>query len=90
MEYQYYKFPNKESVPSLELWPSNVSVYEVGIIKRKDEVMDEWGNEIEPAEYFDGWHINVCFEEKADLDFIQQYRINVSSPDYLWYGQQNK
>jgi hypothetical protein len=87
MEYRYYKFPTKESVPDLKLWPANVSVYEVGYIKKKPEVMDNFGNEIEPAEYLDGWHVNVCFEGEADLNFLEGFRINVKSPNYIWFGQ---
>lgn len=87
MEYRYYKFPNKKSVPDLMLWPSGVNVYEVGYIKKTSEVMDNFGNEIEPAEYYDGWHVNVCFKEGVDLSFIENFRINVKSPDYIWFGQ---
>jgi hypothetical protein len=84
--YKYYKFENKESVPSI--WPDSVNVDEVGLIKETDPVYDENGNVIQPATYKDGWHVNVCYQGDVDLSFIQQYEINVGNPKRIWFGQQ--
>jgi hypothetical protein len=87
MTYKYYKFPNKETARAINQWPSNISIFEIGILKSKPEVMDNFGNEIEPAVYLDGWHVNVCYEGEVNLDFLQEYEINVKSPKYTWFGQ---
>lgn len=85
MEYKYYKFPNKESVPEIKLWPLNISIYEIGLIKKESEITDDWGNEIKPAEYYEGWHINVCYEGTPNLDFVKEFEINVNNPRYRWF-----
>jgi hypothetical protein len=85
MTYKYYKFPNKNLVP--KIWPEGVSVSEVGLIKKINPVYDDHGNIIEPPQYHDGWHVNVCYRDNVNLDFLNEYEITVNNPKQKWFGQ---
>lgn len=85
MTYRYYKFPNKESVPTN--WPTGVSISEIGLIENTEPVYDDRGYEITPATYLDGWHVNVCSQSDINLDFIKEYEITVNTPRRKWFGQ---
>jgi hypothetical protein len=87
LTYKYYKFPNKQAVPSLKSWPNNVSIHHVGKLSNEDGVYDSLGREIQPPTYKEGWHVNVCYQGNANLNFVQQYEINVNNPKHTWYGQ---
>lgn len=87
LNYKYYRFPNKESVPSLKQWPEDVSVNEVGLISNNDGVYDEKGFEIKPPTYKPGWHVNICYQGYVNLNFVQQYEIDVRTPRQIWLGQ---
>lgn len=87
MTYKYYKFPNKESVPPLPMWPKNVSINEIGIIPNNDAVYNEAGIMIEPPTAKSGWHVNVCYDEPVNLDFLKEYEIQVQTPRRTWFGQ---
>lgn len=86
MTYRYYKFPNKETVPTS--WPEGVSISEVGRIGNKDMVYDNEGRTIKPQTYKSGWHVNICYQGDIDLSFISQYEIEVQTPRQVWFGQQ--
>jgi len=88
MNYKYYKFPNKSSMPPLSSWPEGVTIEVVGKIKKNKEVLDDLGNEIKPPVYFNGWHVNVVFQGLVDLSFVQQYEIHVNTPQRIWLGQE--
>jgi hypothetical protein len=85
--YKYYKFPNKESVPPKSEWPSNVNIDDIGLIGNNDGVYDELGQETKPQTYKSGWHVNICYEGEANLDFVKEYEIQVQSPRQIWFGQ---
>lgn len=84
--YKYYKFPSKEYVP--KIWPTNVNISEIGLIKENDAIYDNEGNEIEPIKYKEGWHVNICYQGNADLSGIESFEITVLTPNRLWFGQQ--
>jgi hypothetical protein len=83
--YKYYKFPDKNTVPSF--WPSNVNVHEVGKIFDTYPVYNSLNMEVTPGTYLSGWHVNICFEGELDLSSIQQYEIVVNNPICKWFGQ---
>jgi hypothetical protein len=85
--YKYYKFPNKESVPRAQ-WPANISVHEVGIIRNNDGKYDVYGNVIEEPSNKEGWFVNICHRDGVDLSFVEEYRVNVKTPNCLWAGQE--
>lgn len=85
LTYKYYKFPSKDLIP--KFWPSNVSVSEIGTVRKKN-MYDELGNVISTGSEDPAWHINVCYSGSADLSHIQQYEITVKTPNRLWFGQQ--
>jgi hypothetical protein len=85
--YKYYKFPNKESVPVGDIWPSHVSVHEIGLIPKTTAKYNIDGSVSEPVTYIDGWHVNVCYQEQANLDFIKQYEVEVNNPKCIWMNQ---
>lgn len=87
MTYKYYKFPNKQVVPSRDKWPREVSVEEIGTITNKDGVYDEHGAVIQPPTVKEGWHVNICYQGTINLDFIKQYEIDVITPKRKWMGQ---
>lgn len=87
MTYKYYKFPNKQAVPSHDKWPKEVSVNEIGVITNNDGVYNEYGAEIQSPTLKEGWHVNICYQGQVNLDFIKQYEINVTSPKRKWMGQ---
>jgi hypothetical protein len=87
MTYKYYKFPNKESMPPRIKWPKNASINEIGIMPNNDAVYDEKGIMIVPPTAKSGWHVNVCYQEPIDLDFIKEYEIDVRTPRRTWLGQ---
>lgn len=58
----------------------------------KDIVPRYWPNNVNVSEVglllsHPGWHINVCYQGKADLSHIQEYEITVQTPTQIWYGQ---
>lgn len=85
MIYKYYKFPNKDMVP--KTWPEGVSVSEVGLIKKTEPVYDDRGYVIQPATYYDGWHINICYQGDVNLEFIHDFEVAVNTPRRKWFGQ---
>lgn len=85
--YKYYNFPNKNLVPKPYEWPEGVYYYEVGVIYNQDGIRDQNGITIQAPTSKPGWHVNVCYQKPVNLDFIQQYEINVNSPEYVWSGQ---
>lgn len=85
LTYKYYKFPNKDLVP--KFWPENVSVIEIGPIKKSKSVLDELGNVISPGIEDTAWHVNVCYTGAADLSHIKEYEIFVKTPKTVWFGQ---
>lgn len=85
--YKYYKFPNKETVPSSEQWPQNVTVNEIGIIYNNDGKFNELGELIKPPTPKNGWHVNICYQGDINLEFIKQYEIKINSPICKWFGQ---
>jgi hypothetical protein len=88
MTYKYYKFPNKEAVPPRRLWPKDISINEIGIIINDDGVFDKTGEIIKPPTIKSGWHVNVCYQGKVDLEFIKEYEIQVETPVCTWLGQE--
>jgi hypothetical protein len=88
IKYKYYKFPNKELVPKPGEWPEGVFHYEIGIIYNNDGVYGPGGVVIKPPTPKPGWHVNVCYQGSNNLDFIQQYEINVITPNCIWSGQE--
>jgi hypothetical protein len=83
--YKYYKFPSKELVP--KVWPVNVSINEIGTIYNNDGIYNELGEQIQPPTPKQGWHVNICYQGNINLSHLQQYEINVQSPNHIWYGQ---
>jgi len=87
MTYRYYRFPNKNVVPPLNKWPEGVSVCEVGYLTKDDGIYNELGEEIKPPSVIYGWHINVCYQNNPNLDFVKQFEIFVDTPKRKWLGQ---
>jgi hypothetical protein len=87
IKYKYYKFPNKESVPADNIWPFGVSVHEIGLIPKTAAKYGADGKAIELPTYYEGWHINVCYQGQVNLDFVKQYEIEVNNPKCTWMGQ---
>lgn len=87
IEYKYYKFPSQGDVPNDDEWPIGVNVDQIGKIIDQPGTYDEEGNELTSPTYLDGWHVNVCYQNGADLSFIQEYEIQVNSPVRVWFGQ---
>jgi len=85
MIYKYYKFQDKEAAP--KNWPDGVSVSEVGLIKKTEPVYDDRGYVIQPPTYYDGWHVNICYQGDVDLNFVQEFEVAVSNPRQKWFGQ---
>lgn len=86
MNYRYYKFPNKESMPPFHMWPRDVSITQLGTLYSNETVYDDYGNLIlVPLE---GWHVNICYSGNVNLDFISQYEIQVNTPVRTWFGQE--
>lgn len=85
LTYKYYKFPSKDLIP--KLWPDGVSISIIGQMKSKNDLYDELGNKIYSGPENSYWHVNVCYEGHADLSFVQQYEIQVNTPDRIWFGQ---
>lgn len=86
MKYKYYRFPNKESVPSYNMWPRDVSITQLGILYSGEWVHDNNGNLVPVP--LEGWHVNICYSGNVNLDFITQYEIQVNSPVRTWFGQE--
>lgn len=87
MTYKYYRFPNKNLVPSLDKWPKSVSVCEIGIMYNNDGEYNDLGDEIKPPTPIYGYHVNICYQGEVNLDFVKQYEIEVQSPKRKWLGQ---
>lgn len=85
--YKYYRFPSKDLVPNPERWPDGVFYYEIGTILNNDGIYDVSGCELQAPTAKPGWHVNVCYEGIKNLNFIQQYEIQVNSPNCTWSGQ---
>jgi hypothetical protein len=85
--YKYYKFPNKDLVPKPGEWPENVFYYEIGTLYNNDGVYGPGGVVIEEPTPKPGWHVNVCYQKQADLSFLNQYEINVETPNCVWGSQ---
>lgn len=87
--YRYYKFPTKDLAPKPEQWPSEVSYFEVGTLYNNDAIINEQGIVVKPPTAKTGWFVNVCYNSNPliKLDFIQEFEINVQTPNYLWLGQ---
>jgi hypothetical protein len=86
--YKYYKFPNKQTVPGPMEWPDEVFYYELGTIYNNDGVYEPGGIVVQKPTPKPGWHVNVCYQGDKDLSFIQQYEIQVNTPNCIWSGQQ--
>ena len=85
--YKYYNFPTKDLVPKPNEWPEGVYYYELGTIFNKDGEYDVNGLVLQSPTAKPGWHVNVCYQKPINLDFIQQYEIDVTSPECIWSGQ---
>jgi hypothetical protein len=75
---------NKEVIDSDGLFGTGINaVVEVGRIILLNGVCDDEGNEVEPTQYYDGYHFDVMSEREIDFGYNE---IIVNNPKHTFYG----